>query len=117
MPAPLWTSPMREAVVALGREPRQLQLGPTIRHLGRLLGTDDPLAGGDWDRAAVRVRQSAELTPYLGEVIRVELAEGGAVEVHTPVLNWVGTNGVLPYEVSGRLLQGEHSPALSDRLD
>lgn len=79
--------------------PQRFGLGHAIRLLGLAKGTDDPLAGGDWDRAVVRICHRLAPKVALHEVDNVRLVEGGRqgdvwYELTTPVLNVVGVTGV-----------------------
>jgi predicted component of type VI protein secretion system len=80
-------------------EPNRFQLGPAIRLLGMAADTADPLAGGNWDIATVRVRHRLNPTIALHEVERVKRAADGTFDLTTPVLNVVGVTGVLPADV------------------
>ena len=76
--------------------PTCYQLGPTIRLLGMTSSSIDPLGGGDWDAAMVRIRHHDNPSIALHEVQKVHRLSDQSFELFTPVLNVTGVTGLVP---------------------
>lgn len=94
-----------------------LDLGTTLRLLGQQCGTDDPLAGGDPDRAPIRVRAYYGGDLPVGEVAEVRRADDRRFEVVTWFLNPVGAFGAMAPNVQRELLHDPVAGTLRDALD
>lgn len=105
MPTAVWDPrrPVTSIADVMVQEPWRFRLGPLIRWLGRIEGVADPLAGGDFDRAVVRVRHRQDRRPPVHDVDDLRRAPDGRWDLWTGAWNVIGTTGVLAYREQAEL--------------
>ncbi len=96
--------------------PERFRLGSLITWIGRFERLADPLAGGDFDRALVRIRHRQDRRPPVHDVDNLVRGADGRWDLFTGMLNLVGATGVLAYSAQEPYAAEGPAREAADRL-